>query len=141
MKKFLLVSLFTLSLASFSQTDDKQPLNPDSLVQKTDELKDSISNRISTIKPTDNYIDIDRNMQYIQEIQKKNNDKQTRDSIMAQWVVDFEAPDQKAIFDELHRGGVNLEAAILGKSHQEPAHGAAQRDPAQATRLFVAAQG
>ncbi|MBK6992760.1 MAG: hypothetical protein IPH34_13465 [Chitinophagaceae bacterium] len=82
MKKFLLVSLFTLSLASFSQTDDKQPLNPDSLVQKTDELKDSISNHISTIKPTDNYVDIDRNMQYIQEIQKKNNAKKKRDAIV-----------------------------------------------------------
>ena len=82
MKKFLLVSLFTLSLASFSQTDDKQPLNPDSLVQKTDELKDSISNRISTIKPTDNYIDIDRNMRYIQEIQKENDAKKKRSAMM-----------------------------------------------------------
>ncbi|MBK8312387.1 MAG: hypothetical protein IPL04_17250 [Chitinophagaceae bacterium] len=45
-------------------------------------LKDSISNKISTIKPTDNYDDIDRNMRYIQEIQKKNNAKKKRDAIV-----------------------------------------------------------
>lgn len=82
MKKFILVSLFTLSLTSFCQTDDKQPLNADSLVQKTNELKDSIANRISTIKPSTDYINIDQNMRYIQEIQKKNNAKKKRDAMV-----------------------------------------------------------
>ncbi|MBK8606241.1 MAG: hypothetical protein IPN82_05260 [Chitinophagaceae bacterium] len=82
MKKFLLVALFALSFTSFGQMNDKQPLNPDSLMQKTNEQKDSISNKISTIKPTDNYDDIDRNMRYIQEIQKKNNAKKKRDAIV-----------------------------------------------------------
>ena len=59
-----------------------QPLNTDSLVQKTNELKDSISKSISNIKPDDNYIDIDRNMQYIQEIQKKNNEKKKKAAMM-----------------------------------------------------------
>ncbi|MEO5945296.1 MAG: hypothetical protein ABIP79_00655 [Chitinophagaceae bacterium] len=82
MKSFLLASLLTLSLLSFSQTDDgsvnKQLINPDSLEQKANELKDSIV----TIKPSDEYNDIDRNMQYIQEIQKKNNDKKKRNAMM-----------------------------------------------------------
>lgn len=86
MKRFLLASLLTLSLLSHSQTNegskDMPPLNPDSLVQKTNELKDSISNKISTIKPGDNYDDIDRNMQYIQEIQKKNDAKKKKAAMM-----------------------------------------------------------
>lgn len=86
MKKCLLVSLFTLSLVSFGQIDDtiidEQMLKTDSLVEKTKRLKDSISNSITTIKPNDNYIDIDRNMQYIQEIQKKNNARKKRNAMM-----------------------------------------------------------
>jgi len=86
MKGFLVASLLTLSFLSYSQTDevsaDKQPLNPDSLVQKTNVVKDSISNKISTIKPSDNYDDIDRNMRYIQEIQKENDAKKKRSAMM-----------------------------------------------------------
>ena len=82
MKKFLLVALFALSLTSFGQMNDKQPLNPDSLMQKTNEQKDSISNKISTIKPTDNNDDIDRNKRYIQENQKKNNSKKKKTYVL-----------------------------------------------------------
>ncbi len=82
MKRLLLLSILALSLASHGQTDsitvDKRILNTDSLVEKTKRLKDSIS----SIKPDDNYIDIDRNMRYIQEIQKKNEAKKRRNAIV-----------------------------------------------------------
>lgn len=86
MKWHLLLSILMLSLASNGQTDTttiyKPMLNADSLVEKTKRLNDSISNSISIIKSGDDYSDIDRNMRYIQEIQKKNEAKKKKSAMM-----------------------------------------------------------
>ncbi|HQU56007.1 MAG TPA: hypothetical protein PLG88_01180 [Chitinophagaceae bacterium] len=86
MKRIFLFGLLVISMSAFAQQKDTAAPDLknsiDSLTKKTKAITDSLTNRIINRQEQQTGIDMDQNIQYITDLQKKRREKQKKSAII-----------------------------------------------------------
>ena len=86
MKRIFLFGLLVISMSALAQQKDTAvpdlKNSIDSLTKKTKAITDSLTNRIINRQEQQTGIDMDQNMQYITDLQKKRREKQKKSAII-----------------------------------------------------------